>query len=193
MAYCGNGKLGGQALAAAMLAVLAWPCTASSALAAAAKADQTAFNVVTYAGKGAASGCGLSFLTRWTDSDQEAFAAMGTINYFAGKKDGRSTVKVRTNVNNTRRTLSFAWMAVRDGGNTKTFSPLSPVQSGPFFTYVGTPDPQGSARLRTAAQDGFVLGLSVIGLPADATVLLPAAPKDVTTRLTRCLGGVTGH
>lgn len=148
---------------------------------------QSEFDVEVYSQKGATTGCGLSFLTAWVNSEQHVLAATGTLNFFAAERSGiGSTLKVRATLDNRPQALSFAWVGVPGSDTTKGFIPLSPDQTGPFFSFVGKPDRQGLLRLRSAAQSGFSLGLSIVGLPLDETVILPAAPPNVLTRLDTC-------
>lgn len=170
------------ALTAGALAIFA-----GNAMAADPKAIQTEFDVEVYSQNGVTIGCGLSFLAAWVDSDKFVLAAAGTINYFVPDRTNiGSTLKVRATLNNQTRGLSFAWVEAADVGTTKAFTPLTPTQTGPSFSFSGKPDRQGLARLRSAAKSGFVLGLSIVGMPLDETALLPAAPTNVLARLDTC-------
>ncbi len=163
----------------ALAALLGSACPASPALAATPEADRALYNVAVSTEHGTTTDCALSFIAGWTDDRQQAFAVVGTVTLTAGggNKVG-STLKVRANMNKARRTISFAWMDVPGVGDTKGFTPPAPDQRGPFFSYSLAPDPQGPERLRAAAENGFVLGLRIIGLARHATVRLPAAPKS---------------
>lgn len=172
---------------AALAAVLGTMGVASPAAGAPPRADRALYNVAASAEHGVTTDCGLSFITSWTDGNGRAFAAVGTVS-LAATRNGKleSTLKVRTNMNKARRTLSFAWMAVDGVGDTKGFTPPTPDQTGPFFSYSLTPDPQGPERLHRAAQKGFTLGLKVIGLSRAAEVQMPAAPRQTVSRVAKC-------
>lgn len=172
--------------AAAALAAWVGPAMAPPAYAGPPQAGRALYSVQVYTQRGATTGCGLSFIAGWTNDRGQSFAAAGVARFTAGGDGIDSTLKVRANMNNSRRTLSFAWMGVDGAGDTKAFKPPDPDQTGPFFSYLGMPDPQGPARLRAAARRGFLLDLSIIGLPRDETVRLPPAPENVATRLGKC-------
>jgi len=169
-------------LAAGALAVFS-----GNSVAADPASTQSEFDVEVYSQKGVTTGCGLSFLIAWVNSEQRVLAATGMVSFFAAERSSiGSVLKVRATLNNQPRVLSFAWVGVSGAGTTKAFTPLSPNQTGPFFSFFGKPDRQGLARLRFAAQSGFALGLSIVGLPLDETVMLPAAPPNVLARLDTC-------
>ena len=154
-----------------------------SAVAAEPKAEQAELDVEVYSQQGNTVGCGLSFLAGWVNSEQRVFAATGTLNFFAPDAlNVGSTVKVRATLGNQTREIVFAWVDVPSASSTKTFSSLTPNQTGPFYSFFGKPDLQGLVRLEAAVQRGFRLGLSIGGLQLDETVQLGPAPQTVQAK-----------
>ena len=148
---------------------------------------QSEFDVEVYSQQGNTVGCGLSFLAGWVNSEQKVFAATGTLNFFAPDAPNvGSTVKVRATLGNQTREIVFAWVDVPSASSTKTFSSLTPNQTGPFYSFFGKPDLQGLVRLEAAAQRGFRLGLSIGGLQLDETVQLGPAPQTVQAKMGVC-------
>lgn len=180
-----------------LAAAIGWACATTPIMAAVPQAGQVLYNVASAASHGATNECSLSFISAWSGVGGRSFAAVGTVT-LAATADNKlgSTLTVRTNLNKTRRTISFAWMDVPGVGDTRGFAPPEPDQTGPFFSYALIPDPKGAERLRTAARHGFLLGLRVIGLTGPVQVHLPAAPKLTLSRLDKCiqaLNGSRGH
>lgn len=186
-----SGKSSLRAIALSMFASVLLLSVVRHAAAAEAKALQSEFDIEVYSQKGVTTGCGLSFLAGWLNSDQQVIAAAGTLNFFAADTTSiGSTVKVRATIGNQAKELTFAWVEVPGTGNTKAFSPLVANQTGPFYSFFGKPDAQGLSRLVAAAQNGFLVGLTISGLPLDETVRLPAAPHDVLAKLNTCARSV---
>ncbi|HEU0234078.1 MAG TPA: hypothetical protein VFQ94_02995 [Gallionella sp.] len=158
------------------------------ALAAEPTALQSEFDVEVYSQQGATMGCGLTFNTAWVNYEHQVLATVGSLTVFAGSG---SILKIGTSLNNQVQNLSFAWVVVPNIGSTKTFSPLLPNQTGPSFSFAGKPDSQGLVRLSAAARTGFTLGISIVGLPLDETVNIPAAPLNVLARLDECTRALT--
>ena len=185
---------GRSAWAVAMVAVAVSICNVSGVAAAEPKASQVEFDVDVYSQQGATIGCGLSFLTAWSNNEQQIIAAAGALNFFAADTSSTgSTIKVRATIGNQAKDLKFAWVSVSGVNDTKAFSPLLAEQKGPFFSFFGKPDSRGLSRLTGAAQRGFVLGLSFEGLPLDESVLLPPVPASVLTKLNTCTNAVASR
>lgn len=182
-----NSPRPGPRALAALAALLASTCVTSPAAAALPRADRTLYNVTASTEHGVTTDCGLSFIAGWSDGERRTFAAVGTVS-LAATRSGRleSTLTLRTNLNKARRTISFAWMDVDGIGDTKGFTAPTADQTGPFFSFSLTPDPQGPKRLLEAARKGFTLGLKIIGLSRAAQARLPAAPRQTVSRLKEC-------
>jgi hypothetical protein len=153
-------------------------------------AMQSEFDVEVYAQQGVTTGCGLTFSAGWINHENQLLATVGSLNAYAGIG---SVLKMGTTLNNQPQNLSFAWIDVPNVGTTKAFSQLTPNQTGPSFLFSGKPDPQGVVRLRAAARTGFILGISIVGLPLDETVKIPATPPNVLARLDECTKALTSR
>jgi hypothetical protein len=157
-----------------------------------AKAEKTPehveFDAETYSERGQTTGCGISLVTLWLSDSKDVVGVTGSVNFFflSQRKNVAAALKVTGVINGKKVMVSFAWLDVKGYCKTAGFTGDQGEVPGSFIAWRHSD--VGAAILPTQMSAyGFVLGLSVQGLPLDEIVELPPASETVTKKIVQCM------
>jgi hypothetical protein len=140
------------------------------------------------------TGCGLSFVTMWLDDSKQVVGATGSLNFFfSSKENGVAAGLKLTGVRQGKLApVSFAWADVKGYGKTTDFTPGKAEFPGAFISWKRS-DAKSSLLPLMMSRSGFTLGVSFQGLPFDEVVQIPAAPEEVTKKVSTCIDELQAH